>query len=117
MTECPVCSGRLKPTQLSCEACHVTIQGELPASRLEILSEDQQQFVESFLVARGNIKEAEKLMGISYPTVRRRLDEIVHALGHPTTAAQKSQMEILDEIEAGSLSPKEAVNRLKGGSQ
>jgi hypothetical protein len=115
MTECPVCSGRLKPTRLSCEACDVTIQGELPASRLEILSEDQQRFVESFLIARGNIKEAEKLLGISYPTVRRRLDEIVHALGHPTTEAQKSQMDILEAIEEGSITAKEAVNRLKGG--
>ena len=115
MTECPVCSGRLRPTRLSCEACDVTIQGELPASRLEILTEDQQRFVESFLIARGSIKEAEKLMGISYPTVRRRLDEVVHALGHPTTESQKTQIDVLDAIENGSLTAKEAISRLKGG--
>lgn len=114
MTECPVCSGRLKPTRLTCEDCSVTVEGELPASRLEILSEDQQRFVESFLVARGNIREAEKLLGISYPTVRRRLDEIVHALGHPTNAAQQSQMEVLEGIETGSVTVKDAVRRLRG---
>jgi hypothetical protein len=115
MTECPVCSGRLRPTKLSCEDCGVTVEGELPVSRFSILSEDQQHFVESFLIARGNIREAEKLLGISYPTVRRRLDEVVHALGHPTTESQKTQMELLDGIEEGSISAKEAINRLRGG--
>ena len=116
MTDCPVCKGRLRPTQLSCEDCSATIQGELPVSRLSILSEEQQHFIESFLVARGSIKEAEKLLGISYPTVKRRLDEIVHALGHPTSEAQQTQIDILDAIETGDLSPSEAVNRLKGGT-
>jgi hypothetical protein len=116
MTDCPVCKGLLRPTQLSCEDCEVTLQGELPFSRLAILSEEQQNFVESFLIARGNIKEAEKLLGISYPTVRRRLDEIVHALGHPTSETQQTQIEVLDALEEGSLSPKEAINRLKRGT-
>jgi hypothetical protein len=116
MTDCPVCKGRLRPTQLSCEDCSVTLQGELPVSRLSILSDEQQHFVESFLIARGSIKEAEKLLGISYPTVKRRLDEIVHALGHPSTETQKTQVDILDAIEEGTLSPKEAISRLKGGT-
>jgi len=115
MTDCPVCKCRLRPTQLTCEDCDVTIQGELPASRLAILSEDQQHFVESFLIARGNIREAEKLLGISYPTVRRRLDEVVHALGHPTTETQRTQIDIRDALDEGTLSPKEAINRIKGG--
>lgn len=115
MTECPVCRGRLRPTRLSCEACDVQVEGTLPASRLEVLSEEQQRFVESFLIARGSIKEVEKLLGISYPTVRRRLDDVVHALGYASTETQKTQMEILDGIESGSLSAREAVNRLRGG--
>ena len=117
MTECPVCAGRLRPTQLSCESCDVTVQGTLPISRLEILSEDQLRFVESFLIARGNIREAEKLLGISYPTVRRRLDEVVHALGHPTTESQKAQIDVLEAIEDGSLTAKDAIQKLKGGER
>ena len=116
MTECPVCSGRLRPTKLSCEDCGVTIEGELPVSRLSILSADQQRFVESFLIARGNIREAEKLLGISYPTVRRRLDDVVHALGHATSKIQRTQTDVLDALEDGTLSPKEAIKQLKGGT-
>ena len=70
--------------------------------------------IELFLVSRGNIKEMERLMNISYPTVRNKLEEIVVALGYP--ADQEiglSRSEILEHLEKGKITSEEAVELLK----
>jgi hypothetical protein len=91
----------------------MTMEGRLPTSRLALLAAEQQQFVEAFLVARGNIKEVEKELGISYPTVRKRLDEVVQALGHAPPARRREQEGILDAIESGEMSPREGIDAMK----
>ena len=110
---CPFCDGRLEPVKLQCTSCETTLEGRIPASRLSLLAADQQQFVEAFLVARGNIKEVERELGISYPTVRKKLDEVIRALGHATPEKQLEQHEILDAIERGEMSPQEGIARMK----
>ena len=94
INHCPLCDGRLEPVKLRCSACDMTMEGRLPVSKLALLAAEQQQFVEAFLVARGNIKEVEKELGISYPTVRKRLDEVVQAL----TALGVAPSEALAEV-------------------
>ena len=81
LSNCPICGGELELVKLKCISCDLTLEGKLPTSRLASLSSDQQQFVEVFLLARGNIKEVEKELGISYPTVRKKLDEVIQTLG------------------------------------
>ena len=70
ISRCPVCDGQLEPVKLRCSSCELTVEGRFPAFRLSLLSPEQQQFVEAFLASRGNIKEVEKELRISYPTVR-----------------------------------------------
>ena len=91
----------------------MTMEGRFPISKLGLLSSEQQQFVEAFLVARGNIKEVEKDLGISYPTVRKKLDEVVDALGYAPHAKRFEQFEILDAIERGEMSPHEGIAAMR----
>ena len=114
LSQCPVCMGQLEPVKLKCVSCDLTLEGRLHASRLALLSSDQQQFVEVFLVARGNIKEVEKELGISYPTVRKKLDEVIQALGHAPEDERMKREEILDAIDKGEISAKEGIALLKG---
>ena len=116
LSNCPICGGQLEPVKLKCISCDLNLEGKLPASRLALLSSDQQQFVEVFLVSRGNIKEVEKELGISYPTVRKKLDEVIQALGHAPEAERMNREEILDAIDRGEISAKEGIALLKGGS-
>lgn len=113
ISHCPLCDGPLQPVKLSCTACELTLEGRLPASRLALLATEQQEFVEAFLLARGNIKEVERGLGISYPTVRKRLDQVVEALGHAPAAARKAQEQILDAIEAGEMTPHDAITAMR----
>ena len=113
INRCPLCDGQLEPVKLRCRSCEMTMEGRLPVSRLALLSAEQQQFVEAFLVARGNIKEVERELGISYPTVRKKLDEVVQALGHAPAARRREQEEILDAIKRGEMSPQEGIAAMK----
>lgn len=90
ITNCPVCSKTLKITRLKCSHCHTTIENEFELSKLASLSKDQQHFVEVFLTCRGNIKEVEKELGISYPTVRGKLTDIISSLGYEPKRKMKS---------------------------
>lgn len=110
---CPFCDGRLEPVKLQCTSCQTAIEGRIPTSKLALLAADQQRFVEVFLVSRGNIKEVERELGISYPTVRKKLDEVVRALGHISPEKQLEQHEILDAIDQGEMSPQEGIAMMK----
>ena len=109
ISNCPVCDGRLEPVKLKCTSCEMAMEGRFPISKLGLLTSDQQQFIEAFLVARGNIKEVEKELGISYPTVRKKLDEVIDALGYAPQAKRQEQLEILEAIEHGEMSPQEGI--------
>ena len=115
LSQCPICTGQLEPVRLKCVSCDLVLEGKLPASRLALLSPEQQQFVEVFLVTRGNIKEVERELGISYPTVRKKLDEVTQALGHAPQAERMRREEILDAIDKGEVSAKEGIALLRGG--
>ena len=78
---CPVCSGELTITRLHCRACGSALEGEFGVVRFGRLDREQLGLLESFLRSRGNLKEMERELGISYPTVRGRVDALVRALG------------------------------------
>ncbi|WP_062107126.1 DUF2089 domain-containing protein [Bacillus niameyensis] len=118
ITNCPVCSEQLKITKLHCSHCHTTIENEFELARWASLSTEQLFFIEVFLKTRGNIKEVEKELGISYPTVRGKLNDIIGALGY---ADKKSNDEketvdkskIISMLESGEISADEALRLLK----
>ena len=81
ISTCPVCEGELLISRLHCRSCGTALEGEFGVGRFGRLSKEQLALLESFLRARGNLKEMERELGISYPTVRGRVDALVRALG------------------------------------
>jgi hypothetical protein len=78
---CPVCSGELTIARLHCRSCGTALEGEFGVGRFGRLDRDQMSLLESFLRSRGNLKEMERELGISYPTVRGRVDALIRSLG------------------------------------
>ena len=81
ISTCPVCSGELAVTRLRCGSCGTTLEGEFSVGRFARLGRDQMALLESFLRSRGNLRDIERELGISYPTVRARVEALVRALG------------------------------------
>lgn len=117
LTRCPVCGDELRITRLQCDSCDSTIEGHFTLGRLQRLTREQMQFVELFIKCRGKIKEVEEELGVSYPTVVARLNEVVQAMGfevHPEDAeAATRRQQILDELAAGTITAAEAAARLR----
>jgi hypothetical protein len=117
VTQCPVCNGELVISRLSCTACDTRIETELPFAALMRMPEEMREFVLIFLRCRGNIREVEKELGISYPTVCKRLDLVNDLIaGKSASPAGKrlSRGDILAKLELGEITAKEAANLLKG---
>ena len=81
ISTCPVCSSELAVTRLHCRSCGTTLEGDFSVGRFGRLNREQLTLLESFLRSRGNLREMERELGISYPTVRSRVEALVRALG------------------------------------
>lgn len=120
-TSCPVCQQPLAIVRLGCEGCGTAIEGRFSMGRLGRLSREQLDFVEVFLHARGKIKDVEAALGISYPTVVSRLEQVVAALGAPSSRAPSAKDEatvddtdeVLDALARGAISADEAAARIR----
>lgn len=113
---CPSCEHALAIRRLACPSCGVTVEGDFDLGPLARLNSEQLAFVEVFLRARGKIKDVEGELGISYPTVVGRLDEVLVALGFaggddPRQPERRQQ--ILDDLGAGRLSATAAASKLR----
>lgn len=131
VTRCPVCEGVLHVSELSCVACATSLRGRFPLSPLARLTPEQQSFIETFVRCRGVIRDVERALGISYPTVRARLDTVVEALGQamgeayeipvpapplpPMETAEREVLrrDILRQVEEGTMSPGQAAGLLR----
>ncbi|MBI9011064.1 MAG: DUF2089 domain-containing protein [Clostridiales bacterium] len=113
---CPVCSSRLDVTKLHCNDCDTTIKGTFKLDKFSYLSKEQKYFIEVFLKNRGNIKEIEKDLGISYPTVKKNLENVINALGYGEIAesANLNKEKILEKLSNGEISSEEAMKMIKG---
>ncbi len=121
---CPVCSGDLSVTRLHCRACGTSLEGEFSVGRFGRLDRDQMALLESFLRSRGNLKDMERELGISYPTVRNRVDALVRALGlgeAPPATAEASpaagpdaRQAILERLARGEMSADAAADAIRG---
>ena len=115
ISRCPVCSSELTVARLKCDCCDTVIENSFRLSKFDYLSDDDLYFTETFLRCRGNIKEVEKELGISYPTVRSKLDAVIKKLGYDAgvedQAARKE--EILKALENGEITAEQAIAQLK----
>ena len=119
ITTCPVCGERLFVNRLSCRSCDTTIEGHFDIGRLGRLSADQMAFVETFIRCEGKLNRMEPELGISYPTLRARLTEVIRTLGFPvgptpTGLTDKERHNILDNLAAGDITSEEAMRLLEG---
>ena len=132
---CPACGGQIIITECQCNQCKLQMRGEFRPGRFLNLSDDEMTFIEVFLSARGNLSEVERILGVSYPTIRNKLDEINEILtrtgednepirpmngGNPTVrsmSAEESRKRILQDVADGKLSPVAAVEKLGMASE
>ena len=118
--KCPSCDGNLTVTRLRCPDCSIAIDGEFAPPALLKLSGAQIDFIEIFIKNRGVIREVERELGVSYPTVRARLDEVIGALGYSAKTAPEASASddgsrrraVLADLKAGKLTPEQALAAL-----
>ena len=108
-TQCPYCYGQMHVGSLVCETCGTEVHSRFRFSGLLQLTAEQQNFVIRFVMASGSLKEMAQQLGVSYPTVRARLDRIIEVLqgGQPSDTERRGA--ILDAVEEKRLSPEEAA--------
>ena len=111
VTRCPFCTGQLSISRLACDSCDTRIDSALAIPPFFRLPPDLQDFVFVFLRCEGKIREVEKVLGISYPTVCKRLALVNELLGN--TAAPRDTKSILEELERGDITAAEATQLLK----
>ena len=116
---CPICDDRLRVSRLDCPGCGTGIEGAFALSGLAGLSREQIAFAEVFLRNRGVIKDVEVELGVSYPTIRARLDDLVQALGPSAAAAtarpadrRERRRAILRDLRSGRISTGDAADLL-----
>ena len=121
-SKCPVCGEKLSITKLGCHKCSTSIEGNFVPCEFCSLPEEDLNFLKIFIKCRGSIKDVEKEMGISYPTVRSKLDAVIKSLGFEVStkdaekeneAKQAVKNEILDKLSKGELTAKEATEKIK----
>lgn len=118
---CPVCGQTLAVTRLHCHTCDTTIEGQFSVGAFDRLSPEQLAFAEAFFKNEGKLNRLEKELGLSYPTLRARLTEVIRAMGfevgqeEPVGVTEDERRRILDELASGRLSSDEAVKALQGG--
>jgi hypothetical protein len=115
---CPVCGQEMTITKLACNHCQTKIEGEFSPCKFCRLPNDQIEFIEVFLKCRGNIKDVEKELGISYPTVRNRLDSVLQTLGYRVDKGENQlddfrRQDILTALEKGEITAEEAAQQLR----
>jgi len=112
-TRCPVTGEPLEVTRLECPASGVTIEGRFQPNEFALLSPEHLDFMRLFIKARGNLKEVERALGVSYPTVRLRLENMLRALGYETQEIRNEREEVVALLEKGEIGAEEAAKRLK----
>lgn len=114
--KCPVCNNRTVITKIYCHECGTTIEGEFDLCKFCRLTPEQKTFIDVFIKCRGNIKEVEKELGVSYPTVKNKLEDAATALGYKNESAPPDpsrKKEVLDKLNNGEITVEEAVELLK----
>lgn len=115
ISRCPVCNNELTVARLKCDSCDTVIENNFRLSKFDYLSDEELYFTETFIRCRGNIKEVEKELGISYPTVRSKLDAVIKKLGYEAGTDDRAvkKEEILKALENGEITVEQAIEQLK----
>jgi hypothetical protein len=119
-TKCPLCGGDVTVTRIYCRDCDTTMEGRFEGGPFSRLTREQLDFVETFVRCEGKINRMEDEIGLSYPTIRNRLHEIIRALGYEPGASEpivgmtdQERQRILEDLDKGMISAVEAMQLLK----
>jgi hypothetical protein len=110
---CPVCGGHLALTRLSCPECETELSGVFEACEFCTLDADERDMLRVFLGSRGNMKDLERHLGVSYPTVRARFDKLLARLGLESDESPADRMGLLEALSKGEIDVTEALERLE----
>ena len=112
--DCPVCGATLALTRLSCQSCGTELSGEFEQCEFCALTADERQLLQVFLASRGNMKDLERHLGVSYPTARARFDAVLAKLGIERTAAPADEpnLDVLEQLARGEIDVDEAMGKL-----
>ncbi len=115
MGQCPICNGAVEITEISCNSCKSTIKGHFKPCKFCTLAQEHKDFADIFIKNRGNIKEIERELGVSYPTVKGKLDSLIAALGYKNQSTEPvGKKEVLERLYKGEITAEEAVRLLNG---
>ncbi len=112
LEQCPSCGGNLAVTRLNCTSCETVVLGRYQPCPFCQLSPDSTQFLMTFVRCRGNVKEMERELGISYWTVRRKVDDLIVELGVEAAPVDSRQREILEQVDRGEITAAQAAEML-----
>jgi hypothetical protein len=117
--KCPVCGDTLSVTRLHCRNCDSALEGQFSLGRFYQLSPQQLAFVETFIRCEGKLTRLQDELGMSYPTARARLTDVIRALGYEVreeeeTVTPEERKSILEQLAAGEITSEGAVELLKG---
>ena len=113
---CPYCDTAMAVTRMTCDRCSVSIDAVFPMSRLASLPVEHQRFIEMFVLAGGNLKDMAEHVGVSYPTLRSRLDKVIESLRVEIGKTRRVKGNVLDAVEsdAGKSNAEDAARLIKG---
>ena len=112
INKCPNCGDEMVITSYRCNSCYTEVSGEFEIDKFQRLDNEDKEFIELFLQKRGSIKDVGEEIGISYPTVRNRIDRIVGKLGG-TVDKKAGRIDILNMLDNGEITAEKAKTLLE----
>lgn len=113
--DCPYCGSAMAVTTMTCTGCSVRVEARFPMSRLGSLPIEHQRFIEMFVLSGGNLKEIAEQVGVSYPTIRSRLDKVIEVLRSEIGKTRRVKGNVLDAVDQTTqTSAEEAAKLIKG---
>ena len=112
--DCPYCGTTMVVSRMTCGRCAVSVEAAFPMSRLGSLPVEHQKFIEMFVLSGGNLKEIAEQTGVSYPTIRSRLDKVIDALRGEIAKTRRVNGDVLDAVDPGKTNAEQAARLIKG---
>src|SRR5256885_11510911 len=111
--ECPYCAAPMAVARMACARCGIAVEAAFPMSRLASLPVEHQRFIEMFVLSGGNLKEVAEQVGVSYPTIRSRLDKVIESLRAEISKTKTVKGNVLDAVDQTRGSAEEAARMIK----
>ena len=119
-TICPICQSELDVVRLHCSSCDTSLEGHFAMGQFSNLTPEQMEFIFTFVRCEGKINRMEQELGLSYPTIRNRLHEVIRALGYEPGKDESVEINAeirssaIADLEAGKITADQAMRILRG---